>query len=229
MKKLLSVLAIFALAFSLAACTPAESGDMVLNWNIGADPQTIDPTLNGASDGGDVISQTFEGLVREVNGVVYPGIAESWVTSDDGLTVTFTLRDSKWSDGSALTASDFVYSWLRGMNPATASEYSWIWEYTNIVGALDAVYNDGALSAVGISAPDDNTLVVELINPTPYFVSLMAFYHFMPVKQSSVEAADGADGLWAKTPTLAVCNGPFKLTSYTPGDGLTLVKNDNYW
>ena len=229
MKKLLSVLAIFALAFSLAACTPAESGDMVLNWNIGADPQTIDPTLNGASDGGDVISQTFEGLVREVNGVVYPGIAESWVTSDDGLTVTFTLRDSKWSDGSALTASDFVYSWLRGMNPATASEYSWIWEYTNIVGALDAVYNDGALSAVGISAPDDNTLVVELINPTPYFVSLMAFYHFMPVKQSSVEAADGADGIWAKTPTLAVCNGPFKLTSYTPGDGLTLVKNDNYW
>jgi len=229
MKKLLSVLAIFALAFSLAACTPAETGDMVLNWNIGADPQTIDPTLNGASDGGDVISQTFEGLVREVNGVVYPGIAESWETSDDGLTVTFTLRDSKWSDGSALTASDFVYSWLRGMNPATASEYSWIWEYTNIVGALDAVYNDGALSAVGISAPDDNTLVVELINPTPYFVSLMAFYHFMPVKQSSVEAADGADGLWAKTPTLAVCNGPFKLTSYTPGDGLTLVKNDNYW
>jgi oligopeptide transport system substrate-binding protein len=229
MKKLLSVLAIFALAFSLAACTPAESGDMVLNWNIGADPQTIDPTLNGASDGGDVISQTFEGLVREVNGVVYPGIAESWVTSDDGLTVTFTLRDSKWSDGSNLTASDFVYSWLRGMNPATASEYSWIWEYTNIVGALDAVYNDGALSAVGISAPDDNTLVVELINPTPYFVSLMAFYHFMPVKQSSVEAADGADGIWAKTPTLAVCNGPFKLTSYTPGDGLTLVKNDNYW
>ncbi|MDD3106378.1 MAG: peptide ABC transporter substrate-binding protein [Bacilli bacterium] len=229
MKKLLSVLAIFALAFSLAACTPAETGDMVLNWNIGADPQTIDPTLNGASDGGDVISQTFEGLVREVNGVVYPGIAESWETSEDGLTVTFTLRDSKWSDGSALTASDFVYSWLRGMDPQTASEYSWIWEYTNIVGALDAVYNDGALSAVGISAPDDNTLVVELINPTPYFVSLMAFYHFMPVKQSSVEAADGADGLWAKTPTLAVCNGPFKLTSYTPGDGLTLVKNDNYW
>jgi len=229
MKKLLSVLLVFALMFGLAACNPTETGDMVLNWNIGADPQTIDPTLNGASDGGDVISQTFEGLVREVNGVIYPGIAESWVTSEDGLTVTFTLRDSKWSDGSALTADDFVYSWLRGMDPATASEYAWIWEYTNIVGSLDAVYNDGSLDAVGISAPDASTLVVELTNPTPYFVSLMAFYHFMPVKQASVEAEGGADGLWAKDPDLAVCNGAFKLTSYTPGSGLTLVKNDNYW
>lgn len=241
MKKFLLVLTAFVLSFAFVACqeettttaggetTTEEPALQVLNWNIGADPQTIDPTLNGASDGGDVINQTFEGLVREIGGVVYPGIAESWETSADGLTVTFNLRESVWSDGSPLTAHDFVYSWKRGMDPETASEYSWIWEYTNIVGALDAVYEGGSLDDVGIEATDDYTLVVDLINPTPYFVSLMAFYHFMPVKQSAVEAEGGEEGLWAKDPELVVCNGPFKLVEYTSGTGLKLVKNDNYW
>ncbi|MFO7886912.1 MAG: ABC transporter substrate-binding protein, partial [Eubacteriales bacterium] len=119
---------------------PAEEPEeMVFNWNVGADPKTIDPCLNGASDGGDVINQTFEGLVREKSGKVLPGIAEDWEVSDDGLTVTFNLRESQWSDGSELTANDFVYSWKRGMDPATASEYSWIWEYTNVKGAADVV------------------------------------------------------------------------------------------
>ena len=108
----------------------------ILNWNLGsAGPKTIDPGLNGASDGGDIGSQLFEGLVREQAGRVIPGIAESWELSNDGKTVTFKLRKSNWSDGSPLTAHDFVYSWKRVMDPATASEYSWIWEYTNVVGA----------------------------------------------------------------------------------------------
>lgn len=199
-----------------------------MNWNVGADPKTIDPALNSASDGGDVINQTFEGLVREKSGVVYPGIAKDWEVSEDGLTVTFNLRKSKWSDGSDLTAHDFVYSWKRGMDPATASEYAWIWEYTNIVGAAEATVG-GSLDEVGISAPDDYTFVVELNYPTDYIVSLLSFYHFLPVKQSSVEAEEGADGAWAKNPELAVCNGPFKLTSYTIGEGLTLEKNPEYW
>lgn len=113
--------------------------ETVFNWNIGADPKTIDPVLNGANDGGNVINQTFEGLIREKSGILSPGIATNWEVSEDGLTVTFKLRKSNWSDGSPLTAHDFVYSWKRGMDPATASEYSWIWEYTNIVGAFDAV------------------------------------------------------------------------------------------
>lgn len=203
-----------------------EDTEAVLNWNIGADPKTIDPILNGASDGGDVINQTFEGLTREKSGEVYPGIAESWNVSEDGLTVTFNLRKSKWSDGSDLTAHDFVYSWKRGMDPATASEYAWIWEYTNIVGAAEAV-EGGSLDDVGVTALNDYTLEVKLAVPTDYIVSLLSFYHFLPVKQSAVESL--ADGAWAKNPKLAVSNGPFKLTSYRIGDGLTLVKNENYW
>lgn len=210
--------------------TPAatEEASNILNWNIGADPKTIDPTLNGASDGGDVINQTFEGLTREKSGVVHPGIAESWVVSEDGLTVTFKLRESKWSDGTPLTANDFVYSWKRGMDPATASEYSWIWEYTNIVGAMDVVNGvEGALDTVGVTAVDDLTLEVKLNVPTDYIVSLLSFYHFMPVNQAAVES--GEDGTWAKDFTKAVSNGPFVLTSYSIGKGLTLVKNENYW
>ena len=207
--------------------TPAETTPQVLLWNVGADPKTVDPTLNGASDGGDVINQTFEGLTREKSGIVYPGIAESWDVSEDGLTITFNLRESNWSDGTPLTAHDFVYSWKRGMDPATASEYSWIWEYTNIVGAADAAFGEGSLDDVGVTALDDYTLEVKLLNPTDYIVSLLSFYHFMPTKQSAVESA--ADGAWAKDPALAVSNGPFVLTSYTIGQGLVLEKNPEYW
>ncbi|MCR3955175.1 MAG: peptide ABC transporter substrate-binding protein [Gudongella sp.] len=246
-KKLLALLLVLAMSITvLAGCSqpaeepaeepaeqpaeePAEepaAEESVFNWNIGADPKTIDPVLNGASDGGDVINQTFEGLVREKSGEIYPGIAESWDVSEDGMTVTFNLRESNWSDGTPLTAHDFVYSWKRGMDPATASEYAWIWEYTNIVGAFDAV-NGASLDEVGVTAVDDYTLEVQLETPTDYIVSLLSFYHFLPTKQEAVEA--GADGAWAKDPANAVSNGPFKLTSYTIGGGLTLVKNDEYW
>ncbi len=221
----LIVLAMVIIAVSCAGGN-AQAGGRYLNWNINADPKTIDPGLNGANDGGNVISQTFEGLVRERSGVIHPGIAKSWKFSEDGLTLTFELRSSKWSDGSPLTANDFVYAWKRGMDPATASEYAWIWEYTNIVGANEAV-NGGPLDAVGLRAVDDNTLEVKLITPTDYIVSLLSFYHFMPVKQSAVEK--GADGAWAKDPAAVVSNGPFVLTSYKIGEGLTLVKNPHYW
>jgi oligopeptide transport system substrate-binding protein len=200
--------------------------ESVFNWNIGTDPKAIDPIYNSAVDGGNVINQTFEGLAREKSGIVYPGIAKDWEVSEDGLTVTFNLRESSWSDGSPLTANDFVYAWKRAMDPASASEYAWIWEYTNILGAYAAV-NGESLDDVGIVALDDYTLEIKLDTPTDYIVSLLSFYHFMPTKQAAVEA--GPDGAWAKDPDLVISNGPFILTNYTIGGGLTLVKNENYW
>jgi oligopeptide transport system substrate-binding protein len=238
MKRLLLVLAAFVTVFALAACNGGggDGEEVVFNWNIGADPRTLDPGLNGASDGGDVINNTFEGLVREKNGEILPGMAESWEVSSDGLTVTFNIRDdAKWSDGSALTADDFVRSWLRGMDPRNASEYSWIWHYTNVVGAdefssseaTDDATLDGLADAVGIESQDDGaTFVVELTAPTDWFVSLMAFYHFMPVPEGAT--IDG-EGQWAKDPETAISNGPFTLSEYEVGEGLVLVKNDEYW
>jgi len=285
MKKLLSLLVAFTLVFSLVACnntavdpepTPDPEPEMVakvLNWNIGADPKTLDPGLNGASDGGDVINQTFEGLVREKEGELYPGMATSWEVSDDGLTVTFQMRDgAMWSDGSKLDANDFVYSWKRGMDPRTASEYSWIWHYTNIAGANEVAdayrmydedayeamedaykaddsqpepekeyteteeeYNarlDALLDEVGFMAKDDGkVLEITLKQPTGWIVSLLSFYHFIPVPEAIVSdpAKAGEDGFWAKSPEYAVSNGPFKLVEYEVGSGLKLMKNEKYW
>ena len=211
------------------AAVEEEAAPVVFNWNIGADPKTIDPGLNGATDGGDVIANTFEGLIREKSGVVQPGIAETWEVSEDGLTMTFHLRESNWSDGSPLTAHDFEYAWKRAANPETASEYSWLWEYTNVVGSQAFAEGTGTVEDFGVKAVDDYTFEVKLIAPTDYMSSLVGFYHFMPVKQSAVEAAGGEDGTWASNPELVVSNGPFTLVEYTIGEGLKLVKNENYW
>lgn len=235
MKKLFLALLAIAAAFSIMSCT--GGADEAMEWNIGADPKTLDPGLNGASDGGDVINNTFEGLVREKNGVVYPGMAESWTVSADGLTYTFTIRDNaKWSDGTKLTADDFVRSWLRGMDPRNASEYSWIWEYTNVVGANEFVFADAESTdaqldalkaAVGIKSLEEGAkFEVKLTAPTNWFVSLMAFYHFMPVPAGATIEGEGA---WAKNPETAVSNGPFTLTYYKVGEKLTLEKNKYYW
>ncbi len=221
-------IAILTAAFLIGCSREPEVQAVVMNWNLSSSgPKTIDPGLNGASDGGHVGNQLFEGLVREQDGVVVPGIAEDWEFSSDNKTLTFHLRDSKWSDGSKLTANDFVYSWKRGMNPETGSEYSWIWEYTNIVGAQEAAEGNGSLDDVGIRALDDQTLEITLKNPTNYLVSLLSFYHFHPVKKSAVDA--GAEGTWASNPEIFVGNGPFMVTEYNIGDGMVIEKNPNYW
>ncbi len=230
-KALLFALAAMLIAPAIFANGGSDDAASVveMNWNLAsAGPKTIDPGLNGASDGGDVGNQLFEGLVREQNGEVLPGMAESWDLSNGGKTVTFHIRKgTKWSDGSDFTAHDFEYSWKRAMDPATASEYSWIWEYTNVVGAQEAAEGEGSLDDVGVKALDDYTLEVQLKNPTAYFVSLMSFYHFHPVKKSAVEA--GADGTWASNPELFVGNGAFMVTDYTIGEGMVIEKNPHYW
>jgi len=194
---------------------PAEEAmavEQVLYWNIGSEPKTLDPGLNAANDGGNVINNMFEGLMREMNGQIQPGIAESYTMSDDGLVYTFTIRDTVWSDGQAITAHDFEYAWNRVLDPETASEYSWIFDEANVDS---------------FKAIDEKTFEVTLKAPTPYFLGLTAFYTFFPVRQDAVEA--GADGAWAVDPAKSIVNGPFMLTEYRNGDRLVLVKNPNYW
>jgi oligopeptide transport system substrate-binding protein len=190
-----------------------EPVEQVLQWNVGSDPKTIDPGLNGANDGGYVVNNTHEGLVRVVDGELQPAMAESWEISDDQMTYTFHIREGvKWSNGEPLTAEDFEYSWNRVLDPETASEYAWIFDEANVES---------------FEATDESTFVVKLKTPTPYFLGLMGFYTFFPVYQEAVEA--GPDGVWAKDPELSVSNGPFKLETYETGDQLTLVPNENYW
>lgn len=202
--------------------TSTDDGKLV--WNLHSDPKTIDPALNSAVDGGHIINNTFEGLMRKNDEGLQPAMAEKYEVSADGKTYTFHLRDSKWSDGKPVTAGDFEYSWKRALDPATASEYSFQLYY--IKGGQEFNEGKGKVEDVAVKAIDEKTLQVELIAPTPYFLDLTTFYTLMPVRQDMVEK--DADN-WAKKPETAIGNGPFKVKEYKTGDRIVLVKNDNYW
>ena len=208
-----------------AEAPAATEGGKELAVQIGPDPETIDPALNSAVDGGNMILHAFECLlIVDQDGNLAPGQAESWETSEDGLTWTFHLRDGlKWSDGSDLTANDFVYSWKRVCDPAVAAPYAET-VLSMVKGYEDAI--GGNLDALAVSAPDDKTLVVELGDPCPYFGSLAAFATLSPVQQASVEANGDA---WATAPETYVSNGPFYMTEWVPGSHITFSKNPYYW
>lgn len=205
---------------------PAASGEgKVLSVQIGPNPETIDPALNSAVDGGNMILHTFECLLTvDQEGKLAPGQAESWETSEDGLTWTFHLRDGlKWSDGSALTANDFVYSWRRVCDPMVAAPYA-----ETVLGMVEG-YADaigGNLEALGVEAPDDKTLVVHLTQPCSYFGSLAAFATLSPVQQATIDA--NGDG-WAVAADTYVCNGSFYISEWVPGSYIMCTKNPNYW
>lgn len=185
---------------------------------VGPNPDTIDPALNSAVDGATLIIHGFEGLMTlDKNGVPVPGQAKSYDVSDDGRTYTFHLRDDlKWSDGKALTANDFVYSWNRAISPETAADYAYMFEI--IEG-----YEEGRLN---VSAPDDKTLVVTLKNAAPYFLEITAFPTFSPVRQDIIEANGDS---WAVAPKTYIGNGPYKMTEWVPGSHIMYEKNENYW
>ena len=110
----------------VAEAPAASGGNKILKVQVGPDPETIDPALNSAVDGGNMLLHAFECLlIVDQDGQLAPGQAESWETSEDGLTWTFHLREGlKWSDGTPLTANDFVYSWKRVCDPMVAAPYA---------------------------------------------------------------------------------------------------------
>lgn len=208
---------------------PAESaadrGNSMV-YAIDAEPETLDPGMCNYNKSSAILLNLFNGLYRfsDDGSNVEPAMAESHTVSDDGLVYTFTLREGlKWSDGSALTAADFEYSWKRELDAELASPAAW-----NLFDILNAEeYNNGECSAdeVGIKALDDKTLEVTLKNPTAYFISLTASANWSPVKKDVVEGSDS----WVKSADTYVCNGPFMLQEIKPQAGYTLVKNPEYF
>ncbi len=187
--------------------------EMILNWNLGATIETLDPGLNAATNAGHVINNSYEGLMREVDGKPVYAMADSHEVSEDGLVYTFHIRDGvKWSDGKSVTAYDFEYAWNRNIDPVTASDYAWIFDEFNYESC---------------KAVDESTFEVTLKAPADYFVGLTGFSTLMPLRQEAVEAK--ADGAWAADPETVICNGPFVLTEYVPGDRIVLEKNPMYW
>ena len=203
----------------------STTGEKILKVQVGPDPETVDPALNSAVDGGNMILHAFEGLLTlDENGQLKEGQAESWETSEDGLTWTFHLRDGlKWSDGTDLTAEDFVYSWQRVCDPNVAAPYA-----ETVLGMVKG-YDEaiaGDITKLDVQAPDEKTVVVNLANPCPYFGELAAFATLNPVQKATVEANGDA---WATSADTYISNGPFMMTEWVPGSHITFSKNPNYW
>lgn len=198
-----------------------------LTFVLNNEPDGIDPTVTNNSFAVPFLMNCFEGLVSyDENSEIVPGNAESWESNDDMTVYTFHLRDGlKWSDGTPLTANDYVYSVLRVLTPSTTSQYvSMISDY--VLNGQE--YYDGTVSAeeVGVKALDDNTLEFTLKAPCPYFVDLVSMWVYFPVQQATVEANGDK---WTASADTYICNGPFKITEMNMGESMILEKNENYW
>ena len=254
-RNFLKVAGVGAAALGLAACGGSKSGSTAASGNAssagsstgsintagftvqyGSNPETLDPALNSAVDGGNTIITVFETLlIINENNETVPGQAESWTTSEDGLTWTFTMRDGlKWSDGSELNAKDFEYSFKRMADPDTAAPYAetclgMIDGFEEAAGFPDADGNptvEPNPDALNVKASDDGkTLTIVLGYPCSYFDKIAAFAAMSPVQKATVEANGDA---WCTSPDTYVCNGPYMITEWTPSERIVLTKNPNY-
>lgn len=211
----------------------AGNREGVLHFGNYGEPQGLDPHIVTGVPEHHILTALFEGLVSKNPYTLEtePGVAERWDISDDGLIYTFYLRDNaKWSNGDAVTAEDFRWSWQRAISPILGSEYSYM--YYPLENA--EAYNNGQLadfSQVGVKVIDDLTLQVKLHSPTPYFLQLLDHYSMFPVHRKTVEAfGQATDRLtaWAREGNI-VTNGPFVLTEWQLNSHVRVEKNPLYW
>ncbi|NLW70910.1 MAG: peptide ABC transporter substrate-binding protein [Eubacteriaceae bacterium] len=222
-KRFAIVLAVLLVISAFAGCTKDKAEQVVNVFFGGGTPLTIDPALNSASAGSNIIKLVHAGLMgfQWVDGkaALAPELAESYTLSEDGLTYVFTLRKGlKWSDGTEFKASEIVESWNRAASKALGADYGFLYDtiegYNGGEGPLNLVADDAA-----------GTLTVKLVNPTPYFLELCAFPTFYPVKVANTDL----EGIWATDPAKYIGMGAFKMTSYAVDDVIKYVKNENYW
>ena len=202
-----------------------SNGSKTLRLNLASEPDFLDPALNSSVDGACLAVNSFAGLYTyDAEGKTIPDLATGYTVSDpaaDG-SVTFTvtlLENLKWSDGSALTAKDFEYSWKRAASTKTASDYGYM--FSSFKGYPDEL---------AVEATDDKTLVFTLTAPCAYMEGLMAFPTFFPVKQAAVEAFanwETTPGGWCQEAGF-VSNGPFVCTGWSHDTSMTYEKNPNY-
>ena len=241
-RNFLKVAGVSAAALGLAACGGSKSGSTATSGSTagstaggvntagftvqyGSNPETLDPALNSAIDGANTIITIFEPLLLiNENNEVIGGQAESWETSEDGMTWTFTMRDGlKWSDGTDLNAKDFEYSFKRMANPDTAAPYA-----ETCLGMIDGfdAAQAGDPDALNVKASDDGkTLTIVLSYPCSYFDKMAAFATMSPVQQATVEANGDS---WCTSADTFVSNGPYMITDWTPSERIVLTKNPNY-
>ena len=254
MKKLLVILLSLLMIFCFSACGGGDNGggsddggeapssdfstpaDEVI-VATGSQFTTLDPALNTETVNEYITYHIYSGLFRfDANGEAVPELCDTYETSEDGLTWTFTLKDGLvWSDGDPLTAKDFEYSYLRVLAYGPDAAYNVYDIASNVVGADE--YNQKALevgadfdittedhSGVGIKALDEKTLEIKLINPIPYFPRMLTSMCWIPVK----EGTPVHDSLWSMEPGYA-CSGPYVLSDFNQNEKCVMTKNENYF
>jgi oligopeptide transport system substrate-binding protein len=211
-------------ATKAGAAATGTPGLVVLNRGNAAEPLSLDPHHAQGNWEINIIGDLLTGLTtQDAEGNIIPGAAESWEQSADGKTWTFHIRDHQWSDGQKLSSEDFLYAWRRILDPKTAATYAY---YLYLIKNAEAV-NTGKMpaAALGATAPDEKTLIVELEHPVPYLLQFMTHVTTYPVPRHVVEAHGDA---WTK-PGTYVGNGAYKLAEWTPNDHVTLDKNPDFY
>lgn len=230
LKKITAAGLLTASALVLAACGQQKSSQsqtkQVLNWTESAQISTQDPSLTTDSTSFQALLNTQEGLYRlDKKQKPQLALAKSTKLTDGGKTYTFVLRDAKWSNGQAITANDFVYSYRRTLNPKTKSSMAFY--LYQIVNAEAINAGKKPVSSLGVKALSKNKLQIKLVRPVSYFKLLLAFPLFFPENQQFIEKVGSKYGTAAK---YTISSGPFKLTKWTGSNKqFTLVKNQNYW
>lgn len=192
--------------------------------------ESLDPQQATDGTSFEVIADYTDGLMQmDADGKAVNAIAESYETSDDGLTWTFHLRqDAKWSNGTPVTAKDFVFGWQRAVDPDVASEYAYMLsDIGQVKNAQDIIDGKKDKSELGVTAVDDYTLKVELNAPVSYFLSLMYFPTYYPVNEEFFNTCADTFGT---SPETTLSNGAFVLDQYEPAaTEFHLTKNPDYY
>jgi oligopeptide transport system substrate-binding protein len=202
-----------------------KSVDQHLIIHNEAEPETIDPGRSSGVLEDRIERALFEGLtiLHPKTLTPEPGAAESWTVSPDGLTYTFTLRaQAVWSDGVPVTASDFVNSWSRVIDPTTACPYA---DLIDMVVGARAIREGKPGAPLGVVAADPQTLVVTLVQPCPWFLELCAFHTLLPIRKDVI--AQHGDR-WTRPENL-IGNGPFRLQTWAQRERIEVVKSATYW
>ena len=216
-----------AAGISLVACGGGGGQDSALELHRGngSEPDSIDPHLARMEAAMTILRDCYEGLVSMApDGSPIAGAAESWSVSEDGRRYTFRLRAAaRWSNGDRLVAEDFVAAFRRLVNPATASQYALMLE--PVVNAADIVAGRMPPESLGVAATDDATLVVDLAQPSPYFIAMLSHPSAFPVHRGTLAAKPKE---FAR-PGYAVTNGAFIPSSWEIGSHILAIRNSNYW
>ncbi|EGT0637906.1 MULTISPECIES: oligopeptide ABC transporter substrate-binding protein OppA [Citrobacter] len=194
--------------------------------NNGSEVQSLDPHKIEGVPESNISRDLFEGLlISDVDGKPSPGVAEKWDNKDFKVWTFHLRKDAKWSDGTPVTAQDFVYSWQRLANPNTASPYASYLQYGHIVNIDDIIAGKKPVTDLGVKAIDDHTFEVTLSEPVPYFYKLLVHSSVSPVPKAAVEKYGDK---WTQ-PANIVTNGAYKLKDWVVNERIVLERNTNYW